>query len=154
MKLSTRTRYGTRALIELARAFPRSEVVPVSVMASNQNLSFKYLEQIMTPLRRGGLVRGLPGPGGGYQLTKPPEDVRLSEVFRLLQEETSLSRCVADESVCETTETCPVRDTWSELSTALSGVLEATTLQDLVDREAEKSNGATPRPVASRGCSN
>jgi Rrf2 family transcriptional regulator, cysteine metabolism repressor len=138
MKLSTKGRYGTRALLDLA-LHQGDNPVQLKDIARRQNISLSYLEHLITPLRAGGLVRSIRGPGGGVALTKSPGEIKLSEVIRLLEGDISVSDCVNDPRVCNRSAACVTRDVWDELEQAMNGILEATTLQNLVEREQDKS---------------
>lgn len=137
MKLSSRGRYGTRALFDLA-LHRTEEPVMLKDIARREQIPLTYLEHLITPLITGGIIRSTRGPRGGISLAKPPEEVRLSEVIRLLEGSLALVECVTDPSVCDRYEACVVRDVWSELNKAVSGVLESTTLQDLVERKKSR----------------
>jgi len=134
MKLSTRTRYGSRAMVELARAYPGS-IVSVKVMSRNQRLSAKYLEGIMVPLKAAGLVKAVRGPQGGYALTRSPSAIRLGDIFRVLEGSPAPVRCVDRANSCPMHARCPTRTTWVQLKRAIERVLDGTTLQNLVDRK-------------------
>jgi Rrf2 family protein len=138
MQLSTRTRYGTRAMVELASAYP-GRLVPLQEVAKTQGLSVKYLEQIMRILKVGGLIMAARGKRGGYRLTRSPEDIKLTEVYRVLEGPTALAPCLDGAKSCPMRESCPTRETWIEIREAIEGVLERSTLQDLVDRKISKS---------------
>lgn len=137
MKMSTRARYGTRAMAELAVAYPHR---PVSVkeLAQLQGLSIKYLEQIMAALKVAGLVKAVRGLHGGYELGAPPEHVNLYDIYQALEGSPVLVECIAHPEICAKRAGCPTRDTWIELNDAVTKVLHDTTLQDLVRRKAEK----------------
>jgi Rrf2 family protein len=133
MKVSTRTRYGMRALAELAAARPHG-VISVRQIADAQNVSPKYLEQIMGTLRAAGLVEGVHGVNGGYRLARAPEDILLGEVFRLFEGSTAVVACVDDSDVCPMKDVCPTRDTWVEIKDAVDAVLARTSVRDLAER--------------------
>jgi len=135
MKLSTRARYGTRALLEIAL---RGEDTPVLLkdIAARQNISLAYLEQLMAPLVAGGLVTSTKGPKGGISLAKRPENIHLDEVTRLLEGTTGLVECVANPGLCEHSGDCVTHDVWCGLKEVMDGYLRSKTLQDLVDSEA------------------
>ncbi|MFC2041071.1 RrF2 family transcriptional regulator [Chloroflexota bacterium] len=137
MKLSTKGRYGTRALLDIAL---HQEDGPVSLrnIARRQQISLPYLEHLVAPLIDGGIIRSTRGIGGGVSLAKSPEEIKLSEVIGLLEGSLALVKCVTDPTVCNRSEFCVTRDLWSELKTAMDGVLESTTLQDLVVRQKLK----------------
>lgn len=137
MKLSTKGRYGTRALLELAAHYGEGPIL-LRDIAQRQQISARYLEHLITPLKAGGIVRSARGAGGGVSLAKPPEEIRLSEVMQLLEGPTALVECVNNPEVCNRSDYCVTRDIWNELKDVMNGVLESTTLQDLVERRRKK----------------
>ena len=143
MKLSTRTRYGTRALLELALS-RGEEPVFLKDIASRQDISLPYLEQLIAPLILGGIIRSTKGPKGGISLTRDPEEIKLSEITRLLEGSVAPVECINDPGFCNRSEFCATRDIWNELKMAMDEVLESTTLQDLVERHRKKAH---PEPV-------
>lgn len=137
MKLSTKGRYGTRALLDIALHCQEGPV-PLKDIAQRQQISLPYLEHLITPLIESGIIRSSRGIGGGVSLAKPPEDIRLSEVIGLLEGSLAPTKCVNNPEVCSRSEFCATRDIWRELKTAMDRVLESTTLQDLVERQKTK----------------
>ncbi len=137
MKLSTRAQYGTRALLELALHQGEGPVL-LKDIARRQQISLPYLEHLITPLIAGGMVRSTRGPRGGVSLSRTPEEIRLHEVIQLLEGSMAPAECVNNPEVCSRSELCVTRDIWGELKTAMDGVLESTTLQDLVERQKKK----------------
>lgn len=137
MKLSTRARYGTRALLELALR-KGDEPVFLKDIAKQQNISLTYLEHLVAPLIAGGFIRSVKGPKGGVYLAKTPKEIKLSDVIQLLEGSVAPVDCVNDPRICDRSEFCVTRDIWSELKEAMEGVLGSTTLQDLVNRQKEK----------------
>ncbi len=137
MKLSTRGRYGTRALLELALHY-REGPVPLKDIAQSQQISLQYLEHLITPLIAAGIVRSIRGAKGGVSLAKPPEEIRLSEVIQILEGSIAPAECINNPRICNRSELCVTRDVWGELKKAMDGVLESTTLQDLVERQKRK----------------
>ena len=137
MKLSTRGRYGTRALLELALHQGKGPV-PLKDIALSQQISLPYLEHLISPLISGGIIRSTPGARGGVWLARPPREVRLSEVIGLLEGSIAPVECVNDPKYCSRSDFCVTRDIWSELKKVMNGVLESTTLQDLVERQKRK----------------
>ena len=134
MKLSTRGQYTTRALLDLA-LHSDEEPVLMKDISRRQQISQRYLEHLIAPLIAGGILRSTRGAKGGISLAKPPEQVKLSELIQLAEGSLSLVECVTNPDVCERSESCVTRDVWCELKGAINGVLESTTLQDLVERE-------------------
>jgi Rrf2 family protein len=137
MKFSTRTRYGTRALLELALHLGEGPVL-LKEIAKRQQISLSYLEHLIAPLIAGGIVRSVKGPRGGVFLAKNPEEITLSEVIQLLEGSIGPAECINNPGMCERSEFCVTRDVWGELKMAMNGVLESTTLQGLVERHRKK----------------
>ncbi|MFC1995224.1 RrF2 family transcriptional regulator [Chloroflexota bacterium] len=137
MKLSTRSRYGTRALLDLALYWGKKPV-QLKDIAHRQNISLHYLEHLMTPLIRARMVRSIRGAHGGVQLIKHPREIKLGEVIQLLEGSITPAECVSNPESCPRSDLCATRDVWSELKRAMDGVLESTTLQDLVERQKMK----------------
>ena len=137
MKFSTRGRYGTRALLELALRQGEGPVL-LRDIAQRQQISLPYLEHLITPLIAAGIVRSTRGVRGGVSLARPPEEIRLSEVLQLLEGSIAPAECVNNPGVCSRSELCATRDIWGELKKAMNGILESTTLQDLAERQKGK----------------
>jgi len=143
MKLSTRTRYGTRALLDLALQ-QGEEPVLLKDIARRQQVSLSYLEHLIAPLIAAGILKSTRGVRGGVRLAKPPGEIRLSEVVLLLEESIALVECINNPETCTRSELCATRDIWSELKKVMDEVLESTTLQDLVERHKKKEQ---PEPA-------
>ncbi|MFH1003684.1 MAG: Rrf2 family transcriptional regulator [Chloroflexota bacterium] len=137
MKLSTRARYGTRALLDLA-LYSHQGPVQLRDIAHRQGISLSYLEHLVSPLITAGLVRSTRGSRGGVQLARPPREIKLSEVVPLLEGELTLVDCVNNPAACTRSRLCATRDVWGEMSQAIAGVLATTTLQDLMERQRAK----------------
>ena len=137
MKLSTRTRYGTRALLELA-LHSGGEPVSLKDIARQQQISLPYLEQLIAPLIAGGIIRSTKGPKGGITLAKKPREIKLSEITHLLEGSVSPAECIDNPEVCKRSEFCATRDVWSGLKDVMDDFLEATTLQDLAEKQKSK----------------
>jgi Rrf2 family cysteine metabolism transcriptional repressor len=142
MKLSTRTRYGTRALLELALHKGEGPVF-LKDIARKQQISLPYLEHLVTPLISGGIIRSTKGPKGGVTLARKPEEIKLSEIAQLLEGSVAPVECIEHPEVCSRSELCVTREVWSKLKDAMDGVLESTTLQDLVERQNKKGHPET-----------
>lgn len=141
MKLSTRARYGTRALLDIAL---QSDVKPVLLkyVAQRQSISLLYLERIITPLITAGILRSTRGPKGGVWLARQPEEIKLSTVIRLLEGSTSPTECIDNPGGCSRSRDCVTRELWSEMKEATDKVLESMTLRDLIERQEKKSQSA------------
>lgn len=133
MKLSTKTRYAMRAILELANYYGKG-LLQTRVIAKNQDISTKYLEQIMSALKSTGLVRSQRGAKGGYILANPPEKIKLSDVFDVFEGPVVTVECVADDKYCEKAPDCVARHVWLEVQRAVRNVLQSTTLQDVIDK--------------------
>lgn len=142
MKLSTRGRYATRALLDLALHHDEEPVL-LKDIARRQQISLSYLEHLVAPLIAGGIVRSTRGAKGGVSLARPPEEIRLDEVIQLLEGSIAPVECITNPGVCSRSESCVTRDVWSELKRAINGVLQSVTLQDLVERQKRKQQSET-----------
>ena len=138
MKLSTRTRYGIRAILELAENYGNGPL-QLRVIARDQGVSVKYLEQLMAMLKSAGIVRSVRGSKGGYILAKAPAQIRVSDCFQCLEGSVITTECVEDEKFCVRTNDCIARQVWTEVQAAVMGVLQSMTLQTLVDRSKENN---------------
>jgi len=137
MKLSTKGEYGTRALLDLA-LHETDEPVPLRDIAQRQQIPLQYLEHLITPLISAGITRSVRGAKGGILLAKTPGEIKLSEVIQTLEGPIAPTDCLNNPGVCDRSASCVTRDVWDELRKAIEGVLEATTLQDLVERHRKK----------------
>ena len=137
MNLSTRVLYGTRALLDLTLQESK-EPVQLKEIAVRQNIPLHYLEHLIAPLIAAGIIKSTRGARGGIQLIKHPREVRLSEVITLLEGSISPAECITNPERCPRSELCATRDVWSRMKTAMDGVLESTTLQDLAEQQKDK----------------
>ncbi len=142
MKLSTKGRYGTRALLDVA-LHQEDSPVQLKVIAQRQQISLHYLEHIIAPLIAAGLLRSTRGAYGGVSLGKPPQEIVLSEVIQVLEGSITPVECVDDPNVCSRADICVTRDVWTDVKKAMAGVLESVTLQDLVERQKDKQKLAS-----------
>jgi Rrf2 family protein len=137
MKVSTRGRYGLRALLDLA-LHQGEGLVLLKDIARREEVSLPYLEHVITPLIAAGLVKSMRGARGGVSLLKPPSKIKLSEVVELLEGSITPVDCVNNPASCHRSAFCVTRDIWVEVKEAMSQVLDSTTLQDLVERQERK----------------
>ncbi len=142
MKLSTRGRYGLRALLDLA-VHQGEGMVLLKDIARRQEVSLPYLEHLITPLIAGGLIKSTRGARGGVLLRKQPAEVKLTEVVQLLEGSIAPVDCVNDPKVCSRAASCVTRDIWIQIKDAMIQVLDSTTLQDLVERQRQKEQTET-----------
>lgn len=142
MKLSSRSRYGFRAILELAVEYGNGPL-QIKVIAEREDISNKYLEQLIAMLKASGLVRSIRGPRGGYMLTRPPAEVKLSEIFTTLEGPPISVDCLEHPEYCPRCTDCVTREVWEKMQQAMMDVLEGITLQDLVDKtQSGESSGS------------
>lgn len=139
MKLSTRGQYGTRALLDIA-LHENEGTVQLKDIARRQQISLLYLGHLIAPLVAAGILRSTRGARGGVGLARSTGEIRLSEVIQVLEGSIAPVECVNDPKFCSRSEFCVTRDIWDELKKAMDGVLETTTLQNLVDRHKMKEH--------------
>jgi Rrf2 family cysteine metabolism transcriptional repressor len=137
MKLSTRTRYGMRAIIELGK-HEEEGPLQLKIIAQRQDISVKYLEQLMAVMKSAGIVRSIRGSKGGYVLAKAPEKIKLSDVLHCLEGSVTTVECVENKDYCVRAADCAARQLWSQLQQAIEDVLQSMTLQDLVNKAKDK----------------
>jgi len=126
-----------RAVLELAENYGKGPI-QLKIIAQHQEISAKYLEQLMTILKSAGIVNSVRGSKGGYMLAKAPMQIKLSDVFYCLEGPVVTVECVDNESYCTRTNDCVARQIWAEVQKAVIGVLQSKTLQNLVDRAKDK----------------
>ena len=141
MQLSTKGRYGSRAMLDLAGRYGQGPVM-VREIAGRQQLSEKYLEQILSELRKAGLVVSFQGKKGGFQLARSPHEITLHQVLEVLEGSFAPVRCVDDETFCNRIAQCAMRDIWRNLRDAQVSVLSKLTLDKLLDMERKKTHSA------------
>ncbi len=139
MKLSTRTRYGIRAILELANHYGQGPL-QIKIIAQRQDISIKYLEQLMSILKSGGFIRSIRGSKGGYLLAEPPEKIVLRDIFNCLEGPITTTECVDDQNTCAKAADCVTREVWGQVQEAIQKILGSITLEDLANRAKEKSN--------------
>jgi Rrf2 family protein len=132
MKLSTRSRYGVRALVELAIDYEKGPL-QIKVIANREKISNKYLEQIVGVLKTAGLVISVRGPKGGYILARPPSEIKLLDVFDLLEGKVTAFDCLVDKSYCTRCGDCLTKKLWLKMQQAIEGVLTSVTLKEMAD---------------------
>jgi len=138
MRLSTKSRYGTRAVLDIA--LQEEKVVRLKDIAERQQLSLSYLEHLITPLIIGSILRSNRGREGGISLAKLPEEIKISEIVQVLEGPTVTVDCVKNPALCERSEFCVTRDLWAEVNQAMDDVLESTTIADLVKKQGQKNS--------------
>ncbi len=137
MKLSTKTRYGTRILIDLALKINQG-AVQVSKISSSQNISAKYLEQILRILKQAGFVKSVRGPKGGHLLAKDPDKISLGQIVRLFEGQADLVACTSSPENCKMAADCLVRDAWQEATSVLYKNLDNISIANLIHCSGNK----------------
>lgn len=140
MKLSTRGRYGTRAMLDLA-IHDNGQTVLLRDIAKRQEISERYLENIMRILVSNGLVASVQGRNGGFSLAKKPSDIKLSEIIQAVEGSMSPVFCIDNPKSCKRTTICVTREIWGKLKKAILNVLDSITLEDMV--KMQKAKGET-----------
>jgi Rrf2 family cysteine metabolism transcriptional repressor len=130
MRISSRCEYGLRAMVFLA-AREDGGPVPLSEIATSENIPAPFLERILARLRESGLIKATRGVSGGYQLAQAPGEIAVGDVVTALEGPLSLVGCVPDDGGCERSESCASRVVWRRLDSAISGALNSLTLEDL-----------------------
>ena len=136
MKLSTRSRYGTRMMLDMARHYDQGPV-QIGEIAKRQDISVKYLEQLIIPLKKANYVQSVRGPKGGHMLAKSPDRITVGEIVDLLEGGIHLTQCVENPGVCEKSEDCLTRSLWQEATRAMHDKLNAVTLSEMIDKSRE-----------------
>lgn len=131
MKLSSRGRYGTRLMLELAKNYGKGPI-SMSEISSNQNIPIKYLEQLIIPLKKAKLVTSVRGPKGGHMLSRSPKKINLWDVLNLLEPKLSIVDCVGDESICKNSRDCVIRPVWGEAFQAIMKIFKQKNLEDIL----------------------
>jgi Rrf2 family protein len=143
MKLSTRSRYGARILVDLARHKDQGPI-QIGEISKRQDISVKYLEQLIRPLKQANLVTSVRGPKGGHLLAENPENISLGQVVRLFEGQTDLVECISFPNKCPMSDDCQIRLAWQDATEVLYEKLDATTISDLMNgdytEEAKKRN--------------
>ncbi|HYC04400.1 MAG TPA: Rrf2 family transcriptional regulator [Azospirillaceae bacterium] len=149
MRLSTKGRYAVMAMVDLARN-SKGQPVALAEIADRQEISLSYLEQLFARLRKGGLVKSVRGPGGGYLLAHPAKVMRVSDIILAVDEPIRTTRCAANSPVgCRANKTrCVTHDLWEELGNQIHMYLSSVTLEDVCERRILAAGGAMEIPDA------
>ena len=143
IRLSTKGRYGTRLMISLAQYYQNGkESIILKKISDEEDISIRYLEQIIIPLKIAKLVKSIRGAGGGYILARKPSDIKLGEILLALEGSCCLVECVDDEDYCDKIQKCATYDVWKNASFLLKDYFDSTTLQDLVAISDKKNHSA------------
>lgn len=147
MKISTKGRYGLRVMLDLA-TYGSERHVPLREISERQNITIKYLEQIITPLLRGNYVTSFRGNCGGYQLSCKPEEITVGEIIRTMEGSLAPVSCLEDDdNICPQADKCQTLPIWKNLETLIEEYLDSITLSDLM----EGSHETCPLTQGTRG---
>ena len=143
MLVSTKGRYALRVMLELAQSDP-TRYIPLPQIAAKQEISEKYLESIISVLAKAGLVEGLRGKGGGYRLSRPPEEYAVGEILRLAEGSLAPVACLDGETnVCPRAGKCTTLPMWEHLDNLINGYLDSVSLEALLQQVADSGKGVT-----------
>lgn len=131
MKLSTKGRYGVKAMVDLAIHYGEAPI-SIKTISQRQNISEYYLEQLFSPLRKANLIKSIRGAQGGYVLNKAPEEIKVSDVMYVLEGPIEIADCI-EGSECNNVDCCATRLLWKKIKNSIDEVMEGITLQDIVN---------------------
>jgi Rrf2 family protein len=151
IKLSTKGRYGTRLMLNLAYNYnDGNEAVILKSVSDNEEISIRYLEQIVIPLKISRLVKSIRGAGGGYTLARHPSEIKVSEILHALEGSCCLVDCIEDPDYCDRIPICASYEIWKEASRLLRDYFESITLQDLIKISDKKKPKGKAKSKAKR----
>lgn len=134
MKVSTRGEYGVRAMVALAKNFGEGPM-SITAVARESSVPYAYLEQLIVPLRRAGLVESKRGAQGGYVLSRPPEMMRVGEIYRVMEGPVAPMDCVSEDATqqtCPLIDNCETRPVWLKVRDSIVDAIDSMTLADLI----------------------
>jgi len=137
VKISTKGRYALRLMLDLAVNFT-GDYITIKTIAKRQEISEKYLEQLITQLNKAGFVKSARGAQGGYMLAKTPEEYTIGEILRIMEGNLAPAPCIGDVPCLRASE-CVTLEIWQQLQDAINNVIDNITLADLVTRQKEKT---------------
>ena len=139
IRLATKGRYGTRLMLNLAHNYNNgNDAIILKNVSDEENISIRYLEQIIIPLKINKLVKSIRGAGGGYILARHPSKIKLNEILNSLEGTMCLVECVEDDEYCSRTHDCAAHEIWRQASIMLQDYFNTLTLQDLADNDKKK----------------
>lgn len=157
MKLSTKGKYGLRAMIDLAQ-YSEQETVSISSISLRQGISESYLEQLVAKLRKAGLVRSIRGAQGGYQLAKPSKEISVGDILRALEGNIEAVDCKAfNEQGCDGADLCVAKYVWQRINESIARTVDEIKLNQLVEeskKAQENRRAGWHQPVPADACRN
>lgn len=149
MKLSTKGKYGVRAVFEIARHYGNG---PISIkeISERQGISFSYLEQILHKLGKAGLIDSVRGPAGGYLLARQPSELTIGDIVRVLEGPIALSHCLepGESAECYQADDCVARMVWAKVGAKIEEALDSISFDDLLQRNQKEALFLKPRRKA------
>ncbi len=130
MKLTTRSRYGIRAILDLAKNF-KNRPVSIKEISDRQNISLRYLENIFHDLKIAGILESAKGRGGGFYLAVPLKDITLLRIIEILEGDVAIVDCLGEGNYCEINEGCLTKEMWGRLNNAIRESLSSVNLGDV-----------------------
>lgn len=134
MRISTKGRYGLRALVDLAAHYQNKPVL-LSEIAERQTLSKRYLERLFTQLRDSGILRSVRGASGGYLLNRKSSEITVTEILEALEGSLSPVECIVESQLCRRVDKCVTHDLWSDLSRTIRKKLDSISLEELKTKQ-------------------
>jgi len=141
MKISTKGRYGVRFMMDLASHEKKGNVT-LREIARRQAISEKYLWQVVSPLKKEGLIRAVAGPGGGFTLARPSKGITLGDILAVLEGDSAVVACIDDPAACGRSNACAAREVWNEVGRRFGEVLASITLADMAEKQRSREQGA------------
>ncbi|MCJ7813414.1 Rrf2 family transcriptional regulator [bacterium] len=141
LRLSTKGLYSIRAVSRLANQYGKGPV-SIRTIAREEYIPLHYLEQLMSRLRRKGFLKSVRGPGGGYLLTRSPDQISIGDIIQTLEGKVTIAHCVDEDQQtrCGLEKTCISRDFWSALSQRVQCILDSVSLQELIEGKWKQKN--------------
>jgi Rrf2 family transcriptional regulator, iron-sulfur cluster assembly transcription factor len=138
MRITTKGRYGLRAVVNLAMS-THTRPVSINTIANGENVSSEFLEQIFYKLKKAGVIRSVRGPGGGFVLARKPEEISVKDILEAVGEMGGLTPCtLRRRMLCDRPDPCSAHDIWTGLQAVISDYLTGITLKDIVDKNGKK----------------
>ena len=132
MKLSTKGKYGLKAMFELALS-SNGEPVSLKYIAKKQGISDQYLEQIFSILKKAGLVKSVRGAQGGYYISKEASEITVADILKVLEGDMAFTECLLDKDLCENFDSCATKYVWAKIKESIEEVTNSISLQDMID---------------------
>jgi Rrf2 family protein len=134
MKLNTKTRYGIRSMVELAMSWGDKGIFQKEI-AKRQQISYKYLDHIISALKTKGLITNVEGKKSGYRLARKPEEITIYDIYKAFEPSLQIVDCINDDGECLKEKTCASKDLWCGLNKKIIDYLESVTLKEIADKQ-------------------